>query len=201
MDKRNLHHLLTRVRTVKVMYLAVPLVLTSAISVIALRENNLGMVRLRDNVYAVDQQGGDVEAALQKLRGYVYGHMNTELSTGTGAVYPPVQLKYTYQRLQQAEKDRVKADNAKIYTQAQAQCEAENPSGFSGSGRIPCIEAYVSSHGVTEKKIPDAMYKFNFTSPTWSPDVAGFGILISIALALFLFLRIATAIVLKNLTK
>jgi hypothetical protein len=200
MDKRKLHHLWTLIRPIKVWYIAALLLVSAGICVMALRDNNLVMVQLRDDVYAADRDGKDVEGALQKLRAHVYGHMNTELSTGNN-VYPPIQLKYTYQRLQQAEKDRVKQDNAKIYTDAQSHCEKQNPSGFSGRGRVPCIEEYVSSHGVKETTIPDAMYKFDFVSPSWSPDLAGFSLIASALFLLLLVVRIAAGRILKSLTK
>jgi hypothetical protein len=201
MDKKALHHFWThRIRPVKVWYLLVLFLLSAGVTVVALRNNNLHMVALRDKVYQADQSNGDVETALQNLRSYVYGHMNTELATSTN-VYPPIQLKYTYERLQQAEAERVKALNDTIYTDAQHYCEQQDPTGFSGRGRVPCIEAYVKSHNATAKQIPDAMYKFDFVSPTWSPDLAGFSLLISILLLILLILRIAAGRIVKLLTK
>jgi hypothetical protein len=200
MDKRTLHHWLTVIRRVKVWYLLAAFLLSSVVAVLALRANNLQMVELRDKVYEVDKNNGDVEAALQDLRAYVYSHMNTQLA-GDSGVYPPIQLKYTYQRLQEAEKTRVKSENDKIYTDAQAHCEQQNPSGFSGRGRVACVEDYVKSHGVAERKIPDALYKFDFVSPRWSPDLAGFSVLLSGLILVALALRISAAYILKRAAK
>jgi hypothetical protein len=201
MDKRSLHHFWTVIRPVKVWYLAVLLVVSIGISVTALRSNNLTMVGLRDEVYQADEQNGDVEGALLRLRTYVHSHMNTDLSGGDNAVYPPVQLKYTYQRLKQAEQDRVKQASSQVYTDAQVHCERLYPSSFSGRARIPCIEQYVADHVVEEKAIPDAMYKFDFVSPIWSPDLAGFSVLVSGLLLLLLILRVAAGRLLPRLTK
>ncbi|HEU4914199.1 MAG TPA: hypothetical protein VFT16_02210 [Candidatus Saccharimonadales bacterium] len=198
MDKKSLHHSLTTLRRVKVWYLLLAFLSSSVICVLALRANNLQMVALRDDVYEADKNNGDVEGALQDLRAYVYSHMNTKLA-GDSGVYPPIQLKYTYQRLQEAEKARTKAENDRIYTDAQVFCEQQNPSGFSGRGRVSCIEEYVKSHGVSERKIPDAMYKFDFVSPYWSPDLAGFSMLLSGVLFLLISLRIAAGYVIKRL--
>jgi len=76
------------------------------------------------------------------------------------------------------EKARVEAANGNIYTTAQAECEKQFPAGVSGSGRIGCIEQYVSNNGVAENPIPDALYKFDFVSPRWSPDAAGISLLL-----------------------
>lgn len=201
MDKKQLHHAWTKIRPVKVWYLAVLFVAMSGIAVFALRQNNLQMVQLRQAVYAADEQNGDTEGALQRLRSYVHSHMNTDLSGGADAVYPPIQLKYTFQRLQEAAKTKTQKDNSAIYTQAQAFCEQQNGRDFSGRNRVPCIEQYVSSHGVKAKTIPDAMYKFDFISPRWSPDLAGFSTALAVILLVLLVLRIIAGRVLKRLTK
>ncbi len=191
MNKKQLHHLWTRIRPIKAWYLVVLFLCSSTIAVFALRSNNLRMVELRNQVYVADEKNQDVEAALQRLRAHVYGHMNTKLSGGDNAVYPPIQLKHTYQRLVDAEKTRSQQNNSAIYTAAQAYCEAQNPNDFSGRNRVPCIERYVSERNVRTTVIPDAMYKFDFISPMWSPDVAGF----SFAAALiFLILAVARII-------
>ncbi len=200
MDKRSLHHSWTVIRRVKVWYLLVLFVASSSVCIFALRDNNLRMVALRDQVYQADKNNGDVEGAMQSLRSFVYSHMNTELAAADN-VYPPIQLKYTYQRLKDAEAARVKAENDRIYTDAQAHCEQQYPTGFSGRGRVPCIEDYVKSHGVSEKSIPDAMYKFDFVSPTWSPDLAGFSLLVSVLLLILLVARVVAGRVFRHILK
>lgn len=133
------------------------------------------MAELRSAVYAADRDNGDVQGTLTALQRFVTSHMNTDLSGGSdNAVYPPIQLKYTYERLQEAES---KKSNEPVYREAQAHCERLNPTDFSGRNRVPCIQEYVQSHGVQQKIIPDALYKYDFVSPTWSPDMAGFGVL------------------------
>jgi preprotein translocase subunit SecF len=201
MDKKRLHHIWTKIRPIKVWHLLIPFVLSVSVTVMALRQNNLTMVKLRQEVYAADQQNGDVEGALQRLRAHVHSHMNTDLTAGQDAVYPPIQLKYTYQRLQEAEKARVQQGSGAVYTEAQAYCERLNSTDFSGRNRVPCIEQYVSTHGAKEKEIPAAMYKFDFVSPSWSPDLAGFSLILSILLFILLILRITAGRIFKHLTK
>jgi hypothetical protein len=203
MDKAEIEYLWRRVKPVKPWYLLAALLITSTIAVLALRSNNLTMVKLRDAVYKADETNGDVEGALRDLRSHVYGHMNTQLSTDDG-VYPPIQLKYTYQRLQEAENTKAQqGSNDAVYRDAQVHCEQQLPTGFSGRTRVQCIEDYVSSHGSTQaaKKVPDAMYKFDFVSPRWSPDLAGFSVAISFILFFLLVLRIAAGIAVKRFLK
>lgn len=152
-----------------------------------LRQNNLRMSELRSQVYAADKEGKGVEQALQNLRAYVNHHMNTDLSTGENGVYPPIQLKYTYERLIKKKGQQATDYNSQIYTDAQKYCEGKIPTGFSGRYRISCIQKYVKSHNASLAYISPSLYEFSFYSPTWSPDLAGW----SLVLAAILFLLAA----------
>lgn len=154
-------------------------VVFSVLAVFALRTNNQEMIRLRERVYTADKAGRDVQAPLQDLQAYVTTHMNTNLSTDTG-VYPPIQLKYTYERLVKERSDAASATNSRLYSEAQAYCEQQNPASVSGGNRIPCIQEYVQSRTIQQPAIDDALYKFAFTSPRWSPDLAGWSILAAV---------------------
>ena len=158
---------------------------STIVAVYGLRHNNQVMVKLRSEVYATDQTGGDVNGALNKLREYVYGHMNTNLSSGGNAIKPPIQLKYTYERLLATEQQKASSGSGQIYTDAQAYCQAQIPASasISGRGRITCVQDYVTSHGVKTTPIPIGLYQFDFISPTWSPDLAGWS-LVTAALTL-----------------
>jgi hypothetical protein len=161
----------------------------ASISVYALRHNNTTMVKLRDAVYATDRNNGDVNTALNNLRSYVYGHMNTSLSSGNNGIKPPIQLKYTYERLQAASQDESTNTNSQLYTEAENYCQAQIPANLSVSGRarVPCVQDYVTTHGASIGSIPAALYEFDFVSPTWSPDLAGWSLVFScIFLVLFL---------------
>ncbi|OGL34650.1 hypothetical protein A3F65_03035 [Candidatus Saccharibacteria bacterium RIFCSPHIGHO2_12_FULL_47_16b] len=149
------------------------------VSVLALRANNQQMIKLRDEVFASDKAGTGTEEALANLRSYVYSHMNTNLASGGNAIKPPIQLKYTYERLTAAEQAKTEAANSKIYTDAQEYCQAKIPAGMSGSGRVSCVADYVTSHGVKVKAVPAGLYQFDFLNPAWSPDLAGWSLVIT----------------------
>ena len=197
MNKRYLHHLWTRVRPVKVWYFLIACAVCAGICALSLRTNYSTMTKLRADVYTADTNNTDVVGALQRLRAYVNGHMNTSLETNSG-VYPPIQLKHTYERLQQAEQTKAEAGNSQVYTDAQHHCEQLYPGSFSGGPRVPCIEQYVKDHGgAAVKQIPDSLYKFDFASPSWSPDLAGYSlvfatIFLSLAAVRFIVGRILT---------
>ena len=156
-------------------------VLSGVICLFALRANNEHMVQLRSALYQADQNNTNVQKALHTLQQYVTSHMNTDLSTGNGSVYPPIQLVGTYDRLVQAQDASIQQQNSQIYTDAQAYCEKLYPTGLSGP-RIPCIDQYVTSKGLkAPPAIPDSLYKFDFVSPTWSPDLAGWSMVVAVA--------------------
>lgn len=182
MDKKSFHYLWLRIRPIRTGYLFAAFLVAAAVCVLALRQNYERMVDLREAVFTADQAGVDVEEALNNLRAHVNAHMNTGLSGGADAIYPPIHLKGTYERLVKAEQDRVNTVNSQVYNQAQAHCEALYPQSFSGGPRVPCIEQYVKAHGTTQQDIPVALYKFDFASPKWSPDLAGWMLVASVIL-------------------
>ena len=172
--------------------------IAAVVSILALRHNNTTMIGLRNNLYAADQNNDDVAGALNKLRVYVYGHMNTDLASGGNAIKPPIQLKYTYDRLvAQAEQA---ANNAGLYTAAENYCQGKIPASvsISGRGRISCVTDYVLSHGGrAPAPIPAALYEFDFASPRWSPDLAGW----SLVVTFILFILAVVSLALQKLVR
>ncbi len=177
MDKRYWHHVWRKIRPVRSWYFLLAACVFTSVGVIALRDNNLQMANLRAAVYTADKNNGDTQKALQALQVYVTSHMNTDLSTGPNAPYPPIQLQYTYDRAVQKAGEQATAANRKIYSSAQAYCEKLDPTDFSGHNRVPCVQQYIRNHGVPLPGIPDGLYKFSFLSPAWSPDLAGWSLL------------------------
>lgn len=160
-------------------FLLITLIL-GGICIAALRQNNEHMAQLKTAVYQADKANGNVQQTLDNLQAYVTSHMNTNLSTGKGTVYPPIQLHYTYLRLVASEEQSSISANAGLYTAAQSYCQALDPLDFSGRNRVPCIEQYVTSHGASVATIPTSLYEFDFVTPSWSPDLAGWSLLLTI---------------------
>ncbi len=180
MDKRLLHHIWRYLRKIHPWYFLASAIIAGSVSIVALRHNNEHMIVLRNAVYQADKTNGDVEGALQDLRGYVFSHMNTSLASGPNAVHPPIQLKYTYERLQAAQQEGLGQNNSQLYGQAQKTCEAEGQTATAQS-TILCIQDYASAHGIQLASIPEGLYKFDFVSAKWSPDLAGWSLVIAVA--------------------
>lgn len=167
-------------RRVHPWYFLVVAIIFSTISLFALRQNNMKMATYREAVYEADKAGDTdkIEAALRELRSYVVNHMNTSLTSGNNSVYPPIQLKYTYERAQTEQQAKLGQINANLYHAAQQQCDAANPDE-TGAETIACIEKYAAAQGIQLGEIPDALYKFDFMSAKWSPDLAGWSIVLA----------------------
>jgi hypothetical protein len=183
-----------RYRLLSLLVIIFGLIISGAASVYALRNNNLKMAQLRQAVYAVDANDGDVATALNDLRQFIYTHMNTKLRNGSSSE-PPIQLVDSFNRMVSAEQARLTAINAsanQVYVDAQKQCEV---AGVPLTVRAQCMQDYVSAngHGIPQLNLPDkSFYTFDFVSPTWSPDLAGWSIIVAIIFGLLLIVRLAT---------
>ena len=185
MNKRKLHHVLTLIHKVHYFWLIAACIIFAVMGVFSLRANNQRMIELRSAVFAADEKNDGLEESLRELREYVFNHMNTNLSSGFAAVKPPIQLKYQYERLASTAKAEYDAASAKMLADAEATCVAQYPGSVFSQPRLDCAKAYAAANPVPQRTIPDSLYKFDFISPKWSPDLAGWSLL---AAALFLLL-------------
>ncbi len=185
MSKRSLRSAWRRIQLVNTWYFFGLFIVFLIIGIVAVRQNNVRSIELRDAVVQADADNGDVELALRELRAHMYAHMNAGLSSGS--LRQPIQLKHRYERLVEAEKQK-SGDSQQIYADAQKYCEERFGQGSLREGRVPCVQEYVSQHSSGQvSQIPDSLYKFDFVSPRWSPDLAGWSLLLAgVFLALFL---------------
>lgn len=202
MNKRKIHHIWIKLRKFNPWIFFCIAIMSGVVFVFSYRQNNITAIKLRDIVLNVDKQNGDTEAALKELRIFTYSHMNSGLSGGANAIYPPIQLKYRYDRLIKAENDRVTSINNNVYKEAQVYCEQAFPNSLSGGPRVSCIENYVLQNGTKAHPISDALYKFDFVDPNWSPDLAGWSLIISIlSFSIFILLFSIDRWIISTLSK
>ena len=199
MRKHTLHGIWHRFSGISVLVLTIGFIAMTALSIFALRQNNIKMVELKAAVYKADESGGDTETALKNLRDFVFTHMNTTLRSGSNSSEPPIQLVNRFNAAVAAEQARVAALNnaAQVYAAAQASCER---SSLPLTARAQCIQDYVSRNGkgIPAPNLPaKEFYTFDFASPRWSPDLAGWALVASALLGILLIIRIASGIVLK----
>ncbi len=197
MDKRKLHHVWRRARRIHPWYFLALTIIFGSICLVALRHNNERMIVLREAVYTADKNGGDIEGALRELRAYIYGHMNTSLASGPNAVHPPIQLKYTYERLQSAQQQSLGQNNSALYGQAQQACNQQGQT-TTVQQTITCIQEYAAAHGIQLVNIPDTLYKFDFVSAKWSPDLAGWTMVLAVLCFIVFLVSAASRWVMKR---
>jgi hypothetical protein len=179
MDIKKLYKYNKRLGPIKPWYFLIVAVLFLGVAIHGLRQNNFKMIELREAVVKADQQNGDVEGALRKLRAHVHGHMNTNLASGDFAIRPPIQLKARYDRLASVEQKRIAALNAEVTKKGEAVCASRFPASGYNAPRVACVQEYVSRHAVKVGGVPEELYKFDFVSPRWSPDLAGWSLVAS----------------------
>jgi hypothetical protein len=160
-------------------------VLFVCLSIYGLRQNNINMINLKNQLMTADKDNGNVNGDLNKLRTYIYNHMNTSPSSSDG-IYPPIQLKYTYQRLLAQAQSAITTQNTAQYNQAVAYCNSIEPNATADEDSLrqlaTCEEQHYIAQPLASAYVSPALYEFDFISPLWSPDLAGYSILISIAL-------------------
>lgn len=169
----------------------------SILSVISLRANNIQMLKLKEAVILADEQGVPIEQPLTELRNFVFSHMNTQMRDQS-STEPPIQLVNRFNVYLAEQQEKLKQQGKpNIYAEAQAQCERPNVSIVQ---RANCIQAYVVENSVPQAEIklpPKEFYTFDFASPTWTPDLAG----ISLVISIFLWSALFIVLLLKIFTK
>lgn len=178
-----------KLQIIKPQYFLIIAIIMTLISGYALRQNNLKMIELKQKVEQADKENGDIEGALRELREFVYSHMNTNLSSSS-SIKPPIQLKYQYERLVAQESERMKQTNSKVNADASAVCATRHPGDGYNQARVTCIQQYVADNATKTGSIPAEFYKFDFVSPRWSPDLAGWSLIVAIIFYLLWLIRI-----------
>jgi len=189
LNKGRLNHYLKRFLKIEIWQIILAVVVFGLCSIYLLRQNNLGMVARRTAVVKADQDNGNIAGALTNLQSYMMHHMNTRMSQ-------PLQLQYSYKRAveritEQAASGGTVSDPG-IYQQAQAACVNDDYIVYAqcvidktqavASGTNPDVDVHYP---------PVALFSYQFYSPFWSPDLAGFATLITFLLVVLLVVRIA----------
>jgi len=201
-DKKQVRQNIGRLQRIKTWQLVVLLLLVSLIAATFMRLNNVGMIERRTAVFAADKRGDreQVKQNLYALQRYSSAHMNA----GTGVLY----LETLYK--QDVEKARKAAETdsglgARVMREADAMCRLQ----FGGNYQAysVCVAAeqrkYTGVNGTSiEVILPNPeLYRHAYFSPLWSPDFAGWTVLLGIAIALVIIARLLGLMILKLLLR
>ena len=200
-DKRQIHKDIKRLSKVKTWQLLILLVLSLFLSATFLRLNNTGMVARRTAVDAADKSGDEsaIASRLLDLQRYSASHMNAD----SGVFY----LHESYNRDVEAAVDAAnKSESGDQTPQARAKaiCKPNLQTHGYSLAYQNCMMNELDKAGQvmdpTDVKLPSPMlYYYSFASPVWSPDFAGFSLLVSALLALMIVGRLVTLLILRIL--
>lgn len=173
--------------------LSILLAVSLSINIHFLRQNNLKMVELTQDVIDIDKSSkGDIkkiEPVLVILAEYVSTHMNARMPG-------PVQLQYRYNRiidkLAEVKESKEETYRDTTYWQARAHCATTLI-----SVRAECIQQYVVDKG--EPNIVDfpplEQFSYVYSSPAWSPDLAGVTTAVSVLISSMLIFVVITDVI------
>ena len=201
-DKRQVHRNIKRLQRVKTWQLLILLVLMGFVAATFLRLNNIGMVQRRDAVLAADKTGDEstTQSRLYDLQRYVFEHANA--STG------PFYLEYQYRRDVQKAVDAASNDNnpnGNINAKAEAVCRPQFE--VWSQAYVQCFTDELakyppSSNPAENVTLPKTdLYRHEYNSPLWSPDFAGWSLVICVVILLMIFVRLISLGILRLLLK
>ena len=198
-DKRQVRKTIKDLQRVKTWQLFVLLIIVGFLAATFLRLNNIGMVERRAAVIAADKVGNQDNTIqrLYDLQHYVSKHMNTDLGKG-------VYLETSYQRDSQNLLDKASNDqnpNGNIYKKAQEVC-APRFSGYS-TAYLQCTTGELAKYPASSDLIgavklpPPSSYLHSYESPFWSPDFAGWSLVVCAVISLLIIIRFVGLGILK----
>ena len=212
-EKQQVRTKIRRLEQIKTWQLVVLLILSGFMSATFLRLNNVGMIDRRDAVKQADVDGDETVIAkrLYDLQRFVASHMNTD----PGSVPLEHSYKRAYDRaLQEFEAQIASQSNNNTVAEVRAYCDAQAQQG--GWGRflasadpryVQCINdkwnEYPSAENVNYHfQAPStAPYYHTFVSPRWSPDFAGWSLVVTGIIALIIVVRFIILVILRRLIK
>lgn len=198
-NKRKIKRSISRLRRIKTWQLVLLLLLVGLIAATFLRLNNIGMIQRRTAVITADKAGDaeTIRARLFDLQRYSAAHMNAD----TGTVYLAEQYKRDTQASIEAASARDSSNN--INAKADATCKAQ----FHGYSQayVQCFAGELAKYpsgisGPDKANLPNpSLYSHDFFSPDWSPDFAGFSVLICLLVTLVIIVRLLGLLLLRAL--
>jgi len=202
-DKGRIRKSIKDLQRIKTWQLIVLLVIVGFVAATFLRLNSIGMVHRREAVINADKEG-DQEVIINRLydlQRYVAAHMNTDLGQG-------VFLEQSYNRDFQAWQESqygASNPNGNIYKKAQEVC-APRYSHYSYAYLL-CTTTELEKYAPAKDPATDTSrprkeaYIHDFASPVWSPDFAGWSVLVCAVILVLIVVRLISLGVLQLMVR
>ena len=202
-DKGRIKQSVKNLQRIKTWQLIVLLVISGFVSATFLRLNNIGMVERREGVLSADKQGNEeiIIKRLYDLQRHVSAHMNTELGRG-------VYLESSYARDLQNWQSSQYGDgnpNGNIYKKAQEVCAPQFRSY--SAAYLQCTTSELAKYPAATDPATDTSkprqeaYIHAFSSPLWSPDFAGWSVIVFVIILGLIVVRFISLGVLRVLLR
>lgn len=198
MDKRSVKRSIKQLQVIKTWQLIILLILALFITATFLRMNNVGMIERRKAVASADKSGDidQIQQRLYDIQRYSAAHMNAD----TGIMYLQGQYNRDVQRQAEAASTSGSAKALEIRREAEEVCKPQ----FNGwsPAYVQCYVNELNKHPADEISTQlappsSALYRYNFVSPVWSPDFAGFSLLTSLLIAVVIIVRLLGIAILR----
>lgn len=168
-----------------------------------LRLNNIGMMHRREAVLSADTQGNEeiIINRLYDLQQYVSTHMNTDLGRG-------VFLEDSYNRDLQDWQTTQYGDgnpNGNIYKKAQEVCAPQF--SYYSYAYLQCTTNELAKYPAAADPATDTSkprqeaYIHDYAAPFWSPDFAGWSLLVCAVIILLILIRLISLGVLQMMLR
>lgn len=191
-DKRQVKRSIKQLQRVKTWQLLVLLIIVGFLTATFLRLDNIGMMQRRDAVLEADKTGdqSSMTNRLLDLQQYSVSHMNS----ATGPFFLAQQYSRDAQKAVDAAKDYTNP-NGNINVKAEAVCKPQ----FTvwSPAYVQCftdeLAKYPPSPDPTQNVVLPSveLYRYDFDSPLWSPDFAGWSSLVFIGILFAIVARLA----------
>lgn len=193
--KREIRRHINQLQRVKTWQLLILLILAGFISATFLRLNNIGMIDRRNAVITADNAGDDkiTQSRLYDLQLYVTSHMNADMGKG-------IYLESGYKRDVQKAYETVASDS-EVYQKAQETCMPRFTHW--SQAYVQCTVTELAKYpSAGELKLPYAdSYLHVFFSPLWTPDFAGWSLVLCVVIFIMIVIRLTGVILLKILLR
>ncbi len=205
-NKRQVKRSIKQLQHIKTWQLFILLILFAFIAATFLRLDNIGMEQRRDAVTQADKADADpatLQSRLYDLQRYVSSHMNSDMGT--------IYLQNQYSRDTQSAIDSASSDdnpNGNIFLKSQQVCAPKYANlGHYSQAYQQCVIDQLNSYPTasqltTDLNLPKAdAYRYSFVSPLWTPDFAGFSVLICFIIIVMIIARFIGLMILKAILK
>lgn len=207
-QKRQVRKTIKNIQRVKTWQLLILLILVALLGATFLRLNNIGMIERRTAVLQADKTGDKraLENNLYALQRWSVEHMNAS----SDVFY----LEETYNRDVKKAIDKAKKASEnngitqQIANKADKACRQQATQyGVYSTQYVQCFVNEQRKHGSmadveSEADIPKPdLYRHEFISPLWSPDFAGWSLVVGLIIIFVIVLRFISLLILKALLR